>query len=171
MDYGKFYAKLSRPFTDHPALAMVIRVLNHLIELVMYGAYVVILGGILLTMDSYSLAELWKDIGPFVVIPGVSFILLSLVRHLINAPRPYEQWPINPVITREKTGDSMPSRHVFSATVIAMCLLRIEFILGILALILAGVLAIIRVVGGVHYPKDVLVGFVVGLLAGGLLFL
>lgn len=65
----------------------------------------------------------------------------------------------------------MPSRHVFSATIISMAILRLNLILGIFFLILSLVIALCRVLGGVHYPRDVMVGFLVGIVCGLLLFL
>ena len=43
--------------------------------------------------------------------------------------------------------------------------------LSTLSLILSAVLAVCRVVGGVHYPRDVVVGYALGLVCGALLFL
>lgn len=109
--------------------------------------------------------------GPFLLIPGIGFILLSFIRQRIDAPRPYEEFSINPLILRQKTGDSLPSRHVFSATVIAMCGLKLNLILGVILLVLAVVSAITRVIGGVHFPRDVVIGFICGFICGSFLFL
>jgi len=43
--------------------------------------------------------------------------------------------------------------------------------LGGTMLFLAGALALLRVLGGVHYPSDVLAGYVIGILIGLLLYL
>ena len=69
------------------------------------------------------------------------------------------------------SGKSFPSRHVFSATVIAMLALTLNPWLGGAMLFLAGALALLRVLGGVHYPSDVLAGYVIGILVGLLLYL
>lgn len=65
----------------------------------------------------------------------------------------------------------MPSRHVFSASLLSMVLLQVSGTLGLLFLVLSLGLASARVLGGVHYPKDVLVGYLLGLLWGSLLYL
>lgn len=65
----------------------------------------------------------------------------------------------------------MPSRHVFSAVMIALCVWLIQWWLGLILLGLALTLAFIRVIGGVHYPRDVIVGALCGLLAGAMLFI
>ena len=98
---------------------------------------------------------------------GVPFVLLTLFRRWCNAPRPYEVFGIPPVLPKETKGKSFPSRHVFSIFVIGACSGGLYPVAG-LVLCLAGVLlAAVRVVTGVHFLKDVLVGAAVGLLAGG----
>jgi membrane-associated phospholipid phosphatase len=107
----------------------------------------------------------------FILIPGLSFVLVSFGRHLLNAPRPYETWNITPLIPKDTKGHSFPSRHVFSASIISMAVLRLNPILGILFLVLSLVIAICRVIGGVHYPHDVAAGYLIGIICGLLLFL
>ena len=58
-----------------------------------------------------------------------------------------------------------------SATIISMAIFRLNLILGIFFLILSLVIALCRVLGGVHYPRDVMAGFLVGIVCGLLLFL
>lgn len=134
----------------------------------MYGTYLVMVAG--LAWRCFTMGSAWPRLLRLVLVPGVGFVLLSLVRRQLNVPRPYERWSIDPLITREKTGDSFPSRHVFSATVIAMAALWLDWRWGLPLLVLAALLAVIRVVGGVHYPRDVVVGALVGLMVGSLLF-
>ena len=51
-----------------------------------------------------------------------------------------------------------------------MAALWLDWRWGLPLLVLAALLAVIRVVGGVHYPRDVVVGALCGLVVGGLLF-
>jgi len=108
---------------------------------------------------------------PYILLPGLAFLLVTLIRKTLNQARPYEAWDIQPFLKKETQGQSMPSRHVFSATMISMCFLTFNLCLGAVLLILSATLAVCRVLGGVHYPKDVLVGMAIGILAGSLLFL
>lgn len=170
-DYAEFYRRISRPFRQYPWLTAALKGANRFIEVVMYGTYPVLLAGIFFNRKAAGWYCAFTAAAPFVLIPGISFILLSLVRRWINAPRPYDQWAIDPLIARDKSGNSMPSRHVFSATTIAMCVLRLNLAWGIAALVLSILLAVIRVLGGVHYPRDVVAGLAVGLVIGGLLFI
>lgn len=161
-NYQTRYAKVAAFFKQHPCALRALRISNDVVVWTMYAAY----GVILLWVGVNELTQLWK----FVLIPGIGFVILSVIRQLVNEPRPYEKWAITPLISREKKGDSMPSRHVFSAALIAMCGLRLSIIWGTVLLIFAIVSAITRVIGGVHFPKDVLVGMVAGILCGLLLF-
>ncbi len=97
---------------------------------------------------------------------GVGFLLVSLFRHFYNAPRPYQIYDIIPVINKNSKGKSMPSRHCFSASVIAVSISVINLPIGILIGVLALLMATLRVVFGVHFIKDVLVGLLLGVLIG-----
>lgn len=103
---------------------------------------------------------------PCLFTPVISFLALSFFRKQTNAPRPYEALDIEPRIKKNTQGKSFPSRHVFSAFLIAMCWFAYLPIAGIILLVLATLVAIIRVIGGVHFPKDVVVGAVVGIACG-----
>ena len=88
-------------------------------------------------------------------------------RYLINRKRPYEKFDVPPVIPKDTKGKSFPSRHVFSATVIAMTFLFMSpwMWLGVALLFVALLEGVVRVVSGVHYISDVIAGMVVGILA------
>ena len=124
-----------------------------------------------LVLLSAYLNKGWKGLLAFFLLPAIGFCLLSIIRKRINQPRPYEKWAIQPLLDKDTSGKSMPSRHVFSATLISMCLLYFFWLPGLLCLLLSADLAAVRVIGGVHYPKDVLVGYLCGIFWGSILFL
>ncbi len=103
-----------------------------------------------------------------VAVPALSFILVSLLRRAINAPRPYEVFNAQPVIAKDTLGKSFPSRHTFSIFIIGMtfyacCPLTWS---GPAILALGCVLGTIRVLAGVHFPRDVIAGAAAGILCG-----
>ena len=95
-----------------------------------------------------------------------SFILVSVIRKCIDAKRPYEKYNIKPLFVKDTKGESMPSRHVFSITIIAMCWLYVSVPVGIIMLLLVAIMAASRVLAGVHFVKDVVAGFTVGIICG-----
>ena len=91
---------------------------------------------------------------------------VSVFRHILNVPRPYEKFEIAPAIEKETHGKSFPSRHVFSVFVIAMTIFYVYTNVGILLCIIGILLGIIRVIGGVHEPRDIIAGALIGILSG-----
>lgn len=106
-----------------------------------------------------------------ILVPAISFLIVSLFRKMIKRQRPYDKYHYQSMIEKESKENSMPSRHVFCATLIAMTYIYFHIPLGILLLVLACGSGVIRVIGGVHYISDVIVGFLIGILAGLLLYL
>ncbi len=169
-NYFEFYTDLSNWFSRHPRLIGALRLFNRVVVAIMYLAYF----GALVAIGwehRASLPALAKAVAPLVIIPGLGFVVLTIARNRLNAPRPYEEWMIDPLIPREKQGDSMPSRHVFSATVISLVAWQVAWPVGLTLLVLTVLLAVARVIGGVHYPRDVIAGALCGLVCGSLLWL
>lgn len=172
-DYQEFYNHLTLPLRDKPSLLYWVNGLNSLITKLIYLLYPIFLAAVWLKhyQMGLSLEQTFFNTLPYLLIPAGSFLLVSLLRRYLNCPRPYERWEIDTLIPKDTKGNSMPSRHVFSATIIAMCVLENHLWLGLTLLLLALVLGVLRVLGGVHYPRDVFAGFLIGLMAGGLLWL
>lgn len=101
-----------------------------------------------------------------ILTPLTSFIVVSFFRKCIDAQRSYVKYNITPLVNKDKEGESMPSRHVFSITIIAMCWFYIYQPVGIVLFVLTAVLAVLRVITGVHFIRDVVAGIVVGVLCG-----
>lgn len=131
-------------------------VANKALTLLGYVAYPVLL---LLCAMRGGEKLLW-----YVLAPACGFMVVSIVRKLINEPRPYEALDIDPLINKDTKGQSMPSRHAFSFMVIALCWVRFFLPVGVVLVVLGLLLSVVRVVGGVHYPKDVLAGMACALV-------
>ena len=164
-NYQEWYQNISSRLTSHPPLLFLLRSFNRLMTVAMPLVYLILL------VTTYLQLGLSQQVGIYLFIPASGFVILSLFRKKINHPRPYETWDIRPLLDKDSSGQSMPSRHVFSATIISMAYFHAWTLIGMILLICSGVLALVRVLGGVHYPKDVLVGYVCGLLWGFLFFL
>ena len=138
--------------------AKVINLLNRLITYSVYALYPIVLIGLIWTRDERA----WRVF----LAPAISFILVSVFRNLINAPRPYEVNDTVPLINKDTKGKSFPSRHVFSGFVVASTLYFISQPLGIILLLAGVLLAFLRVIGGVHFPRDVIAGAIIGIVSG-----
>ena len=160
------YMKMTQPFRDHPELAKGIHIANKLCTGVMYLAYPVLLIYLFFQLRQNGEMQIFRAL----FVPGLSFVLLSVGRKIINRPRPYETFELPPVIKKDTKGQSFPSRHVFSATMIAMTFVMVSpwSWLGFIFLVVSALLAVVRVVSGVHYMSDVIAGIAVALIAAGI---
>ena len=91
-----------------------------------------------------------------IIKPLSSFLIVTLIRKLYNRPRPCMTFNIEPLVGH-KTGESFPSRHTVSA-------LNINIHLGIIALIIACIVGLSRIICAVHFISDVLCGFLIALI-------
>ena len=164
-NYQEWYDKRKSSLLRQPQGLQLMRVFNSMITVLMPLAYLTLLGA------NFISKGLGQELATYIMVPALGFILLTLVRKWINQPRPYETWGIVPLLEKDSSGNSMPSRHVFSATIISMACLHANLSAGLILLVLSALLGLVRVLGGVHYPKDVLVGYACGLLWGILFFM
>ena len=164
-NYQEWYNHIAGKIENKPFLLRLLRTFNRFMTVVMPIVYLTLL------VTTYFQEGFGKQVLIYVFISATGFVILSLLRKKINAPRPYEEWDIKPLLDRDSPGQSMPSRHVFSANIISMACLHANLSVGFILLILSAILSLVRVLGGVHYPKDVLVGYACGLVWGVIFFL
>ena len=164
-NYQEWYDHIAGKIENNPFFLRLLRAFNRFMTVVMPMIYLTLLA------ITYLQQGLGKQVGIYLFIPASGFVILSFLRKKINAPRPYEEWTIKPLLDRDSPGRSMPSRHVFSATIISMACFHASLSLGIILLVLSAFLGLVRVLGGVHYPKDVVVGYTSGLAWGMIFFL
>lgn len=160
-----FYSDLSARINEKTGLVFWLNVIDKAIT-----RFTVLMYALLLF---FCLVQaLWKVENYFIIlainilVPGLSFIAVSLFRKKKSAPRPYEVYGFSPAIKKDTVGKSFPSRHVFSIFIIATVYLSANVTIAILLYIIGLILAIIRVVGGVHFIKDVVAGALVGIFCG-----
>ena len=153
-NYQEWYQNISSRLTSHPTLLFLLRSFNRLMTVAMPLVYLALL------VTTYLKLGLGQQVGVYVLIPSTGFVMLSLFRKKIC-----------PLLEKDSSGQSMPSRPVFSATIISMACLHASLPVGLACLLFSALLGLVRVLGGVHYPKDVLVGYACGLVWGFLFFL
>ena len=164
-NYQEWYDHVASNIKNKPFLLRSLRAFNRFMTVVMPIVYLTLLA------TTYLQEGLGRQVLIYVFIPASGFVILSFLRKKINAPRPYEEWDIKPLLDRDSPGQSMPSRHVFSATIISMACLHASLTMGMICLTLSAFLGLVRVLGGVHFPKDVVVGYICALVWGVLFFL
>lgn len=154
----EIYIKITSPFQRDKDMAKALHKSNRVITGFVFVMYPLLLLALFLQKDPM----LYRTI----IVPLDGFIFVTVFRYLLNRPRPYETFGFEPVIKKDTKGKSFPSRHVFSAMIIAMTYVFCSpwqtvgyFLVG-----LAVILAAVRVFSGVHFISDVVAGLAAGIL-------
>ena len=162
--YRKLYARQAAFYKAHPRAMKALIFANFALTAAVFAAYALLcafgfIGG--------SLADVLRIVG----VPLLCLLTVSALRNLINRKRPYECADIRPLLHKNKSGRSFPSRHVASAFVIGTVLLRYAVWGGMPVLAAGLILGYIRFAAGLHYPSDLAAGALIGALFGLLAFL
>ena len=159
-----FYERVRPFFVTHPYYLSLLKWTNRLVTLLMPLLYFYVLWAVYL-----KATKAWIVLA-YLLVPATGFIILSVIRKRMNWPRPYELGTFPPLLSREGKGSSMPSRHVFSAAIISTVAWGVNPLLSVLGLSLALLLAGVRVLAGLHFIRDVVVGFLSAILWGSFWF-
>lgn len=141
-------------FRARPAALKALLFGNKLLSLVVYIAYI----GMALTLLLRQDGRLWRAL----IVPAVVFVGGTILRAWLNFPRPYEVYHTPSLDHKDRAGQSFPSRHMFSASVLAVCAYWLWPPLGWLMLGIVALLAPLRVLIGVHFIRDVVAGMLLG---------
>lgn len=155
-----FYERVRPFFVTHPYYLSLLKWTNRLVTLLMPLLYFYVLWAVYL-----KATKTWIVLA-YLLVPAIGFIVLSVIRKRMNWPRPYELGTFPPLLNREGKGRSMPSRHVFSAAIISTVAWGVNPLLSVFGLSLALLLAGVRVLAGLHFIRDVVVGFLSAILWG-----
>ena len=97
------------------------------------------------------------------LLSGLSAWLVAVfLKNILRLDRPFINLDIIPLY--KETGFSFPSEHMAVFTAIAISMFLINKGAGFVFLIIAILVGLSRIVIGVHYPVDILGGFVVGFI-------
>ena len=143
----EFYDRLAAPFETSERKKNCLLRVNHILTDVVYLVYPALLFYLMVYRDS----RFWRVL----LVPAVTFVLVSLFRRKFNAPRPYEKWPVKPLIPKDTKGNSFPSRHVFSIYIIAMAAWYVCLPLGVILCVAGVFLAAARVMWNPELLGDI----------------
>ena len=138
--YPQFYKKLYQWYEKHLWAAKTVNVLYHLLPALAVLCYVDLLGLVYINGGRIMLLKV-------ILVPFITFAGVSVFRKCVNAKRPY-------------------TIYGTSFTVIAMTWLYVNPAAGVIMLVLAFLMGVVSVLGGVHFVKDVLAGYSAGVLMG-----
>ena len=141
-------------FRARPAAKRALYLLSRGAVAAVYALYI----GLLLVLAARRQSGFW----PAALVPALIFWGGTALRAHIDRPRPYTALGYQPLFPKEEAGRSMPSRHCFSAAAIAVAAWHCCPPLGMLMAALAVLIALSRVLSGVHYISDVVAGLAFG---------
>ena len=110
------------------------------------------------------------DLFKIILVPLGVFLLVTVLRKVINEQRPYEKYSTPSLFGKTTKGQSMPSRHTASAFIISLAIFYVNAELGIAALTVSFLITLSRVLAGVHFIRDVVVSILLSVTAGTLFF-
>lgn len=126
-------------------------------EALFYAVYFI--GGLILLFNNINLLVKYG------IIPFFVLLYNTFLRKLLKQPRPFVAENIKSLIPHKANG-SCPSNHAASSMIIAFAWWCIcpyfTLMLGIVALFTG----LSRIMTGVHYPKDVFIGWFIGIFFG-----
>lgn len=96
-----------------------------------------------------------------------TFIVVKIIKVLVYAPRPVLVLESVRTLVTENGLDSFPSLHSAFYMALALSVYFYNKKAGVLLLILGTIVAVSRVVVGAHYPFDVIVGVIIGVIFVG----
>lgn len=162
-DYPEHWKRWTKRFRGKGSAKRkkILRIANKSLVVFFVALYLLLAMGCLGTTPAAIIA--------YVAATATCFVLAGLLRAWLNMPRPYEVFDLKPLVPKKdlKSGRSFPSRHTFSAFLIAtMAALIFQSFASVVILLLAAALGATRVFEGVHFLRDVIAGAVLGILCG-----
>ena len=160
----KMYHNIQAFFKNNSLMYNILKASYKLFPAIIFASYILF---IIVSAFIYGITDV--TFLKVTLVPLCTFAIVSVFRKIFNAQRPYEKYGITPLIAKDKQGQSFPSRHVASGFIISMAFLYINMALGITFLIISLLIAITRVLAGVHFIKDVVAGALFSVIMGYIL--
>lgn len=153
------YNKISDFIRQRPLLYRIFVIIYKLLPVLVIGTYVLMLLYGIFHLEPGVLLRC-------ILVPAVTFLFTTIFRKIINEKRPYEVYDIQPLIPKNKKGESFPSRHMVSVTIIALTGWYLHPLLGIWLTLLTLLVGVMRPLAGVHYIHDVIGAAALSIICG-----
>ncbi len=99
---------------------------------------------------------------------ALAYAVAFVIHHAWARPRPYMTHDISHPWSNT-TDASFPSDHSTVSFAIAFAVIALDPFAGAIFLVIAAIIAVGRLFIGAHYPSDVAMGLVIGLIAAGVI--
>lgn len=100
-----------------------------------------------------------------IAVPAFTLFFNTTIRNYLNMPRPFLRDDVSKLVKHENSG-SFPSNHACSSMIISLCYLIVYPPLVPYLIVFAFFTGLSRVMTGVHYPLDVICGWLLSLFIG-----
>jgi membrane-associated phospholipid phosphatase len=142
---------------EKPVRQKILCLLNRMLPLIFAAIYIFCL---ILCLAVYPVLLL-----RLIFRPLLCFLTVTLIRYLLKFPRPYDCYNFKPLCGYHPGKNrSFPSRHTASAAIIALEVFHFWSVPGIVLIVLAVLMGVIRVLCGNHFIKDILAAWGIALI-------
>jgi len=108
-----------------------------------------------------ELMQKWREFFFVFCSAGLAWFLAKIFKLLIHTPRPFDVFP-NIYSLFLETGYAFPSGHSATFMALAIAIYFYHKKMGYLFIIFALLIGLARIIAGVHFPIDILGGFILG---------
>lgn len=124
---------------------------------------------VFLVLSQYSNWKKFQIAAVTALSSGISYFgLVNLVRFLYHRPRPFLDLPVNQLIANNDW--SFPSAHATFFFAVSTAIYFYDKKWGIVFFAATILMALSRVVAGIHYPSDILAGAIIGVAVAYAIF-
>ena len=103
----------------------------------------------------------WKEIIFVFLASGIGWVLADILKMIFKTPRPFNAFQ-NVFSLIPETGFAFPSQHAVFFSALAVSLFFCHKKIGYWFVFFALIIGITRIIAGVHFPIDILGGFILG---------
>lgn len=103
----------------------------------------------------------WKEIVFVFFSGGIAWLLATILKLIVRTPRPFTIFANVQPLFPEPTF-AFPSQHTVFFAAVGISIFLIHKKAGVLFIVFALMIGVARVMAGVHFPIDILGGFIIG---------